>query len=139
MIQVQRLKLDVPLPRRAYEGDAGYDLHSAVALEVWPGHTVRVPTGLAIAIPFGYYAEIAGRSGNADKGIIVHPGIIDAGYRGEWQIILHNVSNELFEIHQNDRVAQFIVKQHVADFGMKLVSELPESQRGDKGYGSSGR
>jgi dUTP pyrophosphatase len=128
-------------PSYAKAGDAGADLRSAVDLVVPAGERVLVPTGVSVALPLGYVGLVHPRSGLAAKsGITVlnAPGTIDAGYRGEIQVILINTSKQDFKIDRGDRIAQLLV-QRVEFAKFHSVSELPGTERGDSGFGSSGR
>ena len=128
-------------PSYAKPGDAGADLKSTEDLKIAPGMRQLVRTGVRLAMPDGYVGLVHPRSGLAAKhGITVlnAPGTVDAGYRGEIMVTLLNTSNEVFEITRGDRIAQ-ILFQEVARADFIKVSELPESARGDSGFGSSGR
>lgn len=132
---------DEMVPHYAKPGDAGADLRSAQALTIQPGERSLVRTGIAIALPAGYVGLVHPRSGLALKnGITVlnAPGTVDAGYRGEIMVTLINTSSEPFAIAVGDRIAQLLVQQVLrADF--VRVQQLPSSNRGESGFGSSGR
>jgi dUTP pyrophosphatase len=129
------------LPQYAKPGDAGADLRSTEDVELAAGDRALVKTGIRIALPVGLVGLVHPRSGLAVKhGITVlnAPGTIDAGYRGEIMVPLYNSSNESFSISRGDRIAQLLFQRvEVARF--IEVTELPESSRGDTGFGSSGR
>ena len=130
------------LPAYATEHAAGMDLCAAVANDVViePGKRVLVPTGLSIALPEGYEAQVRPRSGLALKnGITVlnSPGTIDADYRGEVQIILANLGTENFTITRGMRIAQMVVAAY-SRVAWEKVTELPSSARGVGGFGSTG-
>lgn len=129
------------LPQYAKPGDAGADLRSTEDVELAAGDRALVKTGIRIALPVGLVGLVHPRSGLAVKhGITVlnAPGTIDAGYRGEIMVPLYNSSNESFSISRGDRIAQLLFQSvEVARF--IEVTELPESSRGDTGFGSSGR
>ena len=135
-----RLSPAATIPTYAHPGDAGADITSAVDITLQPGERAAVPTGLAIALPEGYVALAHPRSGLAIKhgiGMVNAPGTIDAGYRGELKILLINHSQEPFTIHCGDRIAQLVIQKfETAQFSE--VTELPESVRGDGGFGSTG-
>ena len=141
-ILVQRLDDGLPLPERAHPGDAGFDLRSTVDLVLAPGERALVPTGIAVAIPIGYAGLVQPRSGLAARhgvGIVNAPGLIDSGYRGEIKVIAINLDGgEPFEIHRGDKIAQ-IVFYPVPETKLREVDELPGSERGVGGFGSSGR
>ena len=133
---------DLPLPEYATEFSAGMDLRAAITdpLDIVPGGRVLVPTGLAIALPQGYEAQIRPRSGLALKhGITVlnTPGTVDADYRGEISVILVNASTDMFTVTRGMRIAQMVVAPF-ARVSWEPVKELPESDRGAGGYGSTG-
>ncbi|MFY9288156.1 MAG: dUTP diphosphatase [Alphaproteobacteria bacterium] len=130
------------IPAYATEHAAGMDLCAAVAndMVVEPGKRVLVPTGLSIALPEGYEAQVRPRSGLALKnGITVlnSPGTIDADYRGEVQVILANLGTEAFTITRGMRIAQMVVASY-ARVEWQQVKELPSSERGAGGFGSTG-
>lgn len=129
------------IPAYAQPGDAGADLRSAEALVLAPGERALVATGVRFALPEGYAAFVVPRSGLAVKhgiSIVNSPGTIDAGYRGEIKVPLINLDpRESFEIAPGDRIAQLIVMQ-VTRAVFAPVQALPESQRGEGGFGSTG-
>jgi len=141
-VLITRLDKDLPAPQYAKPGDAGADVYSRIDLSIPPGERALVPTGLAIAIPYGYAAFAHPRSGLAIKygvGMVNAPGTIDAGYRGELQIIIINHDlQDTFHIKRGDRIAQ-IVFQQVERAEFVEVEELPGSGRGVGGFGSTGR
>jgi dUTP pyrophosphatase len=139
---ITRLDKDLPIPQYAQAGDAGADVHSRIDIAIAPGERALVPTGISIALPDGYAAFAHPRSGLAIKhgvGMVNAPGTIDAGFRGELQIILINHDlRETFTIKRGDRIAQLVFqKVERADF--IEVEELPGSDRGTDGFGSTGR
>lgn len=140
-VLVQRLDPDLPLPGYAHPGDAGLDLYAREDTTLAPGAREAVPCGVAIALPQGYVGLVHPRSGLARKhGITVlnAPGTVDAGYRGEIQVILVNTDPQAtFTVSRGDRVAQLVVQQ-VATADLVEVSTLPGSERGEGGFGSSG-
>ncbi len=141
-VLIKKLDLNLPTPKYAKAGDAGVDVYSAIDCEIAPGQRALVPTGIAIALPDGYAAFAHPRSGLAIKygvGIVNAPGTIDAGYRGEIQMILINHDLEQsFSIKRGDRIAQ-LVFQKVESVEFVEVAELPGSGRGESGFGSTGR
>lgn len=132
---------DAYLPIYAQPGDAGADLRSRVAAVVPAMGRCLVPTGVSIALPNGYVGLVHPRSGLAHKnGITVlnTPGTIDAGYRGEISVNLYNSTDQDFTVEPGDRIAQLIVQKfEVAQF--VRVETLPESHRGEAGFGSTGK
>lgn len=140
-IGVLRLDPSVPLPEYARSGDAGADLVSTQDLVLAPGQRALVPTGLAIELPPGYAGFIHPRSGLAIKaglGLVNAPGTIDSGYRGEIKVVAINLDREReIVIRRGDRIAQLVI-QPVAQAEFVEVSELPGSDRGTGGHGSTG-
>ncbi len=128
-------------PAYALPGDAGADLRSAEALSIAPGHRATVGTGVSIALPDGYTAFVVPRSGLAAKRgitIVNSPGTVDAGYRGEIRVTLLNTDLvEPFDVAIGDRIAQLIVMP-VTRAEFVPVDELPASERGAGGFGSTG-
>jgi len=128
------------MPTYAKPGDAGCDLRASEAAVVPARGRILVKTGVSIALPEGYVGLVHPRSGLAAKyGVTVlnTPGTIDAGYRGELMVTLYNSSDEDFEIARLDRIAQLVIQEFsVANFIQ--VEKLPESHRGESGFGSTG-
>jgi dUTP pyrophosphatase len=128
-------------PAYAKPGDAGADLRSTVTLTISAGARALVPTGVRLALPLGYVGLVHPRSGLAAKhGVTVlnAPGTIDAGYRGEIQVVLINTSEQEFKIERGDRIAQLLV-QAVEKVRFHAVESLPDTERSNSGFGSSGR
>jgi dUTP pyrophosphatase len=138
----QRLHEDAVVPDRAYAGDAGLDLVACEPAEIGPGERAIVGTGLAVAIPEGYAGFVQPRSGlAADHGVTVlnTPGLIDSGYRGELRVILLNTDRlETFTVEPGMRIAQLVVVP-LALVATAEVDELPATERGVRGFGSSSR
>jgi dUTP pyrophosphatase len=128
------------VPVRAYNGDAGLDLSSCEHVVLAPGQRALVPTGLAVAIPDGHAGFVQPRSGLAAKhgiSIVNTPGLIDSGYRGELLVTLLNTDKtEAFTVEPGMRIAQLVVVP-IASVDPVEVDELPESERGERGFGSS--
>jgi len=139
-LPVKRLHGEATLPTRAYEGDAGLDLAAGERVELGPGDRAAVGTGLAVAIPDGHAGFVQPRSGLAARhGIAVlnSPGLVDAGYRGELKVVLLNTDrDEAFVVEPGMRIAQLVVMPVVLT-EPKEVRELPASERGERGFGSS--
>jgi len=140
-VLITRLDPDLPLPRYAKPGDAGADIVSRIDITLAPGERALVPTGIAIALPDGYVALVHPRSGLAIKHgvtMVNSPGTVDAGYRGELQVILINHDrSESVSFKRGDRIAQLVIQQ-VERAEFVEVSELPGSGRGTGGFGSTG-
>jgi dUTP pyrophosphatase len=140
-VLITRLDPDLPLPRYAKPGDAGADIVSRIDITLAPGERALVPTGIAIALPDGYVALVHPRSGLAIKHgvtMVNSPGTVDAGYRGELQVILINHDrSEPISFKRGDRIAQLVIQQ-VERAEFVEVSDLPGSGRGTGGFGSTG-
>ena len=133
---------DLPLPRYMSEAAAGMDVCAAVdaPLVLAPGDVKLIPTGLYVAVPAGYEVQVRPRSGLALKHgltIVNAPGTIDADYRGEVGVILGNIGREPFTVTRGMRIAQLVVAA-VARAEVQVVNELPDSRRGEGGFGHSG-
>jgi len=139
-LPIRRLRPDAQVPTRAYAGDAGIDLAACERVELAPGERALVSTGLAVAIPAGYAGYVQPRSGLATKhgiSIVNTPGLVDAGYRGELLVNLLNTDpREPFVVEPGMRIAQLVVLA-VPEVEPVEVEELPDSERGDRGFGSS--
>ena len=139
-LPVLRLRDAAVVPERAYTGDAGLDLAACERVELGPGERATVGTGLAVAIPHGYAGFVQPRSGLADRHgitIVNAPGLVDSGYRGEVKVVLLNTDAcEPFLVEAGMRIAQLVVLA-VPGVAAVEVGELPESERGERGFGSS--
>jgi dUTP pyrophosphatase len=143
-VAVKRLPHNADLPLPAYESAAaaGMDLPAAVEQELTlaPGERALVPTGLAIALPDGYEAQVRPRSGLAARNgvtVLNTPGTVDADYRGEVKVILANLGNEDFTIERGMRIAQMVIAP-VVQAVLQEADTLPETARGEGGFGSTG-
>jgi dUTP pyrophosphatase len=139
-LPIRRLRDDAVVPTKAYAGDAGLDLSSCERVEIAPGERATVGTGLAIAIPEGYAGYVQPRSGLAQRHgitIVNTPGLVDAGYRGELRVILLNTdTGEPFLVEPGMRIAQLVIVP-IPEVEPVEVDELPGSERGVRGFGSS--
>jgi dUTP pyrophosphatase len=139
-LPIRRLHDDAVLPERAYAGDAGLDLAACERHELGPGERALVGTGLAVAIPEGYAGFVQPRSGLAARhglSVVNSPGLVDSGYRGEIRVVLLNTdAREPFVVEPGMRIAQLVVLE-VPGVEPVEVEELPESERGVRGFGSS--
>ena len=139
-LPIQKLRDDAVVPTRAYAGDAGLDLAACERVELGPGERALVGTGLALAIPEGHAGFVQPRSGLAAKHgitIVNTPGLVDSGYRGELKVILLNTdAHEPFVVEPGMRIAQLVVLP-VPEVAPVTVDVLPESERGERGFGSS--
>ena len=140
-ILVQRLDDGVPMPAYAHPGDAGADLCTAIDAVVAPGERMLLPTGIALALPPGHAAFVHPRSGLAAKfgvSLVNAPGTVDEGYRGEVKVCVINLDpREPVVFRRGDRIAQLVI-QRVERAGFVEVAELPDSERGAGGFGSTG-
>jgi dUTP pyrophosphatase len=140
-LPIRRLRPDAVLPQRAYTGDAGLDLSACERVVLAPGERATVGTGLAVAIPDGYAGFVQPRSGLAARHgitIVNAPGLVDSGYRGEVMVVLLNTDRVTpFEVEAGMRIAQLVLME-VPDVEIDVVEALPDSERGARGYGSSG-
>lgn len=130
------------LPRYETEGAAGMDLraHLDAPMSIEPGQRVLIPTGLRVAIPPGYEGQVRPRSGLAQRHgvtILNAPGTVDSDYRGEIKVILVNLGQDAFTVNPGDRIAQLVIAP-VARAELVQVEELPESERGEGGFGHTG-
>lgn len=139
-ISLKRLDPELPVPAHSHPGDGGVDLHSTEAVTIGPGDRAIVPTGIAVAIPVGYAGFVVPRSGLAARqglSIVNAPGLVDSGYRGEIKVILVNLGPNAVDIARGDRIAQLVVMS-VETQEFDVVEELPDSMRGEGGFGSTG-
>jgi len=141
-VLIKRLDASVPLPAYAKAGDAGADLATRIDFTLQPGERMLVPTGISIALPNGYVALVHPRSGLAIKhgvSMVNTPGTVDAGYRGELQVILinHDLTQPV-SFKKGDRIAQLVI-QKVEHAQFVEVENLPGSERSADGFGSTGK
>ncbi len=140
-VLIRRLDPTLPLPSYALAGDAGMDLRSAVDVVLAPGERCRIPTGIAVAIPDGHAGFVQPRSGLAARtglGFVNSPGLIDSGYRGEIQVVAINLDRrDPIDIRRGDKIAQLVILP-VPQVALAEVEELPASNRGAGGFGSTG-
>ncbi len=141
ILSFKRLEPAAALPARARAGDAGLDLASAIDVEVGPGERAMIPIGVAVAIPVGHAGLVLPRSGLASRqGLTMAnaPGLIDAGYRGELTCAVVNLDRErAVSIRKGDRIAQLLVVP-IAEVNPEWTEDLPASERGEGGFGSTG-
>lgn len=139
MLRVKLLHVDAKVPSRANPTDAGLDLYSLNDYTIRNGRVSLVRTGISVAIPAGYAGFIHPRSGLAvNKGVDRLAGVIDCSYRGEILVALTTISNDCCYIFSGDRVAQLVI-QKVETWTPEVADELEETDRGDGGFGSTGR
>ncbi|MDX6493706.1 MAG: dUTP pyrophosphatase [Gaiellaceae bacterium] len=139
-LPIQKVRPDAVVPSRAYAGDAGLDLTAIERVELGPGERAVVPTGLAVAIPDGHAGFVQPRSGLASRHgitIVNSPGLVDSGYRGELMVVLHNTDRtQPFVVEAGMRIAQLVVLP-IPEVELVEVDELPATERGGRGFGSS--
>jgi len=139
MIQVKLLTNNSKIPTRNTPTDAGLDLYSSETILIKGREWKAVSAGISISIPDGYYARIAPRSGLAYKyGIDVFAGVVDSGYRGEIKVILYNAGEKDYLVSIGDKIAQLIIEK-CYNWEPELVENLINSERGENGFGSSGK
>lgn len=136
-IKIKKLNPDAVLPNYAHEGDVGMDIFSNENYTLKPGERKTISTGIAIELPHGYASLVWDKSGIASKGITILGGVIDAGYRGEYKILLLNTSDNYYEIKKGNKIAQILV-QEVEIVEIEEVKDLSETSRGTGGFGSTG-
>jgi dUTP pyrophosphatase len=137
MINVKLLRPTATMPTRSFRS-AGYDLYASESMICEAGQITVVPTGIATALPRGHVGLVWDRSGMGKKGLHVFGGVVDEDYRGEWFVMLFNSTNRAYEIKQGDRIAQFLI-QRIIQTNLKEVDDLDDTDRGDGGFGSTGR
>lgn len=142
-IKLKKLNEKAILPTTGSEKAAGYDLYACIneSLEILPHQTAKIGTGIAMALPDGYFGAVYARSGLATKQGLRPAncvGVIDSDYRGEYIVALHNDSDETRTVNNEDRIAQLVVMPYL-NFEIKQVEELDETARGEGGFGSTGK
>jgi dUTP pyrophosphatase len=137
-IDYVRFDHDLPATYRPFATDAGTDVLTTNDTVIAPFQTIRLPLNLAVAIPDGYYAMLASRSSVAARGLLVHTGTVDQGYRGQLYVAVSNVTTESQTVKRGERIAQMIVLPFVSPQFLE-VETLPDSERAERGWGSSGR
>ncbi len=137
-IKIKKISEDAIIPKYAKENDAGMDLFSIEELIIKPGERKGVGTGISISLPKGYVSLIWDKSGVAlNSGIKTMAGVLDADYRGEYRVVLLNVSDQNFEIKKGQKIAQVLI-QKIEHPEIEVVEELSETSRGEGGFGSTG-
>lgn len=141
MLKIKKLVPDAIIPTRAYPGDAGLDLFSIETVTLQPGEVRAVKTGIAIQLEPGTEAQIRPRSGLALKHKITvynSPGTVDSGFRAQLCVILYNGNDYTYQIQKYDKIAQMVIASYLTP-DLVEVSDLDETERGEKGFGSSGK
>ena len=142
-VNIKKLKENAVIPTRGSEYAAGYDLHACIdtTYDIAPHGTVKISTGLAIEIPHGYFGGIFARSGLATKKGLRPAnccGVVDEDFRGECIVALHNDTDEMMSIEPGERIAQLVILPYLA-VEFNEVEELTDTERGSKGFGSTGK
>lgn len=139
-IQIKRIDPELPVPTFANKGDAGADLYAAVGVTVGPFSTALIPIGFAVAIPTGHVGFICPRSGLSSHNVTVAnaPGVLDSGYRGEIMVRLANHADTAYTVERGDRIAQLVILP-IDTPRFRVVDSLDDTERGAKGFGSSGK
>lgn len=131
------------LPTKARKDDAGWDLRASIDAEIMPHCVKTIPTGVAVEIPQGCVGFVCARSGMAKNdwiGVENGPGVVDPGYTGEACVILRNDSNIVYIVNKYAKIGQLVVVERATQGAtLEIVEMLSESERGDKGFGSSGK
>src|SRR5690606_17296708 len=137
-LRVKKLNADAKVPTRAHASDAGLDLYSLSEVSLFPHEPVKVPTGIALAVPNGFVGLICDRSSLGSKGIRTLGGVVAAGYRGEVQVILNNLRDQPIKLMPEDKVAQMLILPvHCAP--VEQVTERENTTRAEGGFGSTGQ
>jgi dUTP pyrophosphatase len=136
-LKVKRIHPDAKLPAIAHPGDAGLDLYAVVDRDLAPGEVYAVPTGIQIAVPAGFVGLVWDKSGISLKGVHRLAGVIDAGYRGEVQVVLINLGAASFPVRKGTKIAQLLV-QPVTGVSVVETDSLDDTSRGRGGFGSTG-
>lgn len=137
-LKIQKLDRRVRAPSNATSDSAGFDLYANQTISLRPNDVKKIPTGLIIQVPIGTYGRIAPRSSMALKNLWINGGVVDRDYRGEVMIICANMSKDTYTIVKGDKVAQLICESYIHPI-VSYVNELPPTERGSRGFGSSGR
>lgn len=139
-LKVKRLTETAKLPEKKLDSDVGFDLFADEEVVIPAGMTKRIKSGIAVEIPEGIWIQVEGRSGLASKGIQPLGGIVDNGYRGDVSVLLLNSSSNPYQVMKGDKIAQFVLREIVPIHKVEEIKEFSaETERGDKGFGSSGR
>jgi dUTP pyrophosphatase len=137
-LKVKKLHPDAKLPTRAHYDDAGLDIYCYEKITISPHATMKVPTGIAYEVPEGYCVFAWDKGSVGSKGIKTLGGVLDAGYRGELFIPMHNLNNEAYTFEAGNKIAQMVI-QKVELWEVEEVDELSETKRGTGSFGSTGK
>ena len=136
-VKIKKLSHEAKIPIYKTTEAAGFDIYSTESTLLKANSTTKVPTGIALEIPHGFYLRIEDRSGMAAKGIHKIGGIVDSDYRGVVFVVLHNTTGQDFQIEKHDRIAQGVVTP-VSQANFEETDQLNETERGESGFGSTG-
>lgn len=136
-IKIKKLHPDAKIPNYANSTDAGMDIYSIEDVVIEPNHRTLVKTGISIELPHGYVSLVWDKSGIAKNGLTKIGGVIDADYRGEYKIMLHNISSKPYKIERGQKIAQILI-QKIEQPKIEVVENLSNTKRGKGGFGSSG-
>ena len=136
-LRVKRIHPEARLPVYGHPGDAGLDLFAVVDRDLAPGEVYAVPTGIQIAVPAGHVGLVWDKSGISLKGVHRLAGVVDAGYRGEVQVVLINLGSAPYAVRKGQKIAQLLV-QAVASVAVVEAADLDDTPRGRGGFGSTG-
>jgi dUTP pyrophosphatase len=137
-LKIKKLHKDAKIPTRAHHDDAGVDMYACGDATIMPGETVKIATGVAFEMPVGYVGLIWDKSSVGSQGIKTLGGVLDAGYRGEVFVVVHNLSSTSKTFTSGQKVAQMLIQQ-VELCEIEEVIELEDSLRGEGGFGSTGK
>ncbi len=137
-LKIKKIHNDAKLPNRAHHDDAGIDMFAYGTHTVEPHQTVAIPTGVSMELEKGFVSLVWDKSGISLKGMKTVGGVIDAGYRGEYKIVVHNLTESPYVFSHGDKVAQILI-QKVEFPDLVEVEELSDSSRGEGGFGSTGK
>jgi deoxyuridine 5'-triphosphate nucleotidohydrolase len=139
VLKFKKFHSDARIDFPAMPGDVGYDIYAVEEVFIPKGENRKVPVGFALEIPEGYYVRVATRSGHGiKKGLQVHSGTVDSGFRGVLDVTVYNHSQNNYLVEKGEKIAQLILEKSIV-FPLEEVQELSESVRGEKGFGSTGR
>ncbi len=136
-LKVKKIHPAAKLPVYGHPGDAGFDLFACVDLALGPGEVKAVPTGLKMAIPRGFVGLIWDKSGISLKGVHKLAGVVDAGYRGEVQVVMVNLGREAYAIKAGMKIAQMLIQPN-HEVAVREADDLDDTSRGEGGFGSTG-
>ncbi len=137
-VEVQLRTVNAQVPTKAHASDAGWDLYSIENVTIPPNETCKIRTGISISVPDGYYSQLHDRSSMGSKSIKTMGGVIDSTFTGEILVMLHNLSKFPFTVEEGNKVCQLVILP-VPKVKMVVVDKLRESERNEKGFGSSGK